>query len=151
TGFPGPSPRPVTVPPLFPGALPPALKTGCDVYYLQRNRSQMLEKVRLTWIKGLLEPSLYHLTRIELGLETQPDVVERPFDLLVQRPAQAPQALPSGTPISQIFQDSGNTLLILGQPGAGKTTLLLELTRDLLDRAAQDERYLIPVVFNLSS
>jgi hypothetical protein len=42
-------------------------------------------------------------------------------------------------------------LLILGEPGAGKTTLLLELTRDLLDRAAQDERHGIPVVFNLSS
>jgi len=27
-GFPGPSPRPVTMPPLFPGALPPALQTG---------------------------------------------------------------------------------------------------------------------------
>src|SRR5215475_4960153 len=26
-GFPGPSPRPVTVPPLFPGAIPPALQT----------------------------------------------------------------------------------------------------------------------------
>jgi hypothetical protein len=149
--FPGPSPRPVRVPPLFPGASPPALKTGRDVSYMQRNRSQMLEKVRLTWIKGLLEPSLSHLARIELGLETQPDVVERPFDLLVQRPAQAPQALPSGMPIRQIFQDSGHTLLILGQPGAGKTTLLLELTRDLLDCAAQDERHLIPVVFNLSS
>ena len=47
--------------------------------------------------------------------------------------------------------DAGNALLILGEPGAGKTTLLLELTRDLLDRAAQDESHLIPVVFNLSS
>ena len=51
----------------------------------------MLEKVRLTWIKGFLEPSLYHLTRLELGLETKPDAVDRPFDLLVQRPEQAPQ------------------------------------------------------------
>jgi hypothetical protein len=150
-GVPGPSPRPVTVPPLFPGSSPPALKIGRDIYYMQRNRSQMLEKVRLTWIKGLLEPSLSTLTRIALGLETQPDVVERSFDLLVQRPVQAPQALLSGTSISQIFQDSGHMLLILGQPGAGKTTLLLELTRDLLARAAQDERHLIPVVFNLSS
>lgn len=111
----------------------------------------MLEKVRLIWIKGLLEPSLDQLARIELGLQTRPDAVDRPFDLLVQRPEQAPQPLPTGTPISQIFQNSGNALLILGEPGAGKTTLLLELTRDLLDRAEQDENYLIPVVFNLAS
>ena len=39
----------------------------------------------------------------------------------------------------------------MGEPGAGKTTLLLELTRDLLDRAVQDESHLIPVIFHLSS
>ena len=155
-GFPGPSPRPVTAPPLFPGAIPPALKTyqtpitsGNDQF--QRNRRQMLEKVRHTWIKELLEPSLSQLARIELGLETKPDAIDRPFDLLVQRPKQAPHPLPPGTPISQIFDDAGNALLILGEPGAGKTTVLLELTRDLLDRAAQDEHHLIPVVFHLSS
>ena len=155
-GFPGPSPRPVTAPPLFPGAIPPRSRpirhrSRVGMNSSRRNRSQMLEKVRLIWIKGLLEPSLYHLARIELGLETKPDAVDRPFDLFVQRPEQAPQPLPTGTPISHIFDEAGNALLILGQPGAGKTTLLLELTRDLLDRAAQDERHLIPVVFNLSS
>jgi hypothetical protein len=155
-GFPGPSPRPITTPPLFPGALPPALNTyqtqitsGDDQF--RRNRSQMLEKVRLIWIKGLLEPSLHQIARIELGLETKPDAVDHPFDLLVQRPEQEPQPLPTGTPISHIFDEVGKALLILGEPGAGKTTLLLELTRDLLDRAVQDERHLIPVVSNLSS
>jgi DNA polymerase III delta prime subunit len=117
----------------------------------RRNRSQMLEKVRRLWIKGFLEESLDHLTRIELGLQTKPDAISRPFDLLVQHPKQVPQSLLTGTPISQIFMDSGNALLILGEPGAGKTTLLLELARTLLDRAQQDERHLIPVVFNLSS
>jgi GTPase SAR1 family protein len=117
----------------------------------RRNRSQMLEKVRLIWIKGLLEPSLHQLARIELGLETKPDAVELPFDLFVQRPQQAQQPLPAGTPISHIFDEAGKALLILGEPGAGKTTLLLELTRQLLDRAQQDEHHLIPVAFNLSS
>ena len=155
-GFPGPSPRPVTAPPLFPGALPPALKTsqtqitsGDELF--RRNRHRMLEKVRLIWINGLLEPSLEQLARMELGLEPQPDAIERPFDLLVQRPEQAPPPLPTGTPISHIFDEAGKALLILGEPGAGKTTLLLELARDLLDRAAQDEYHLIPVVFHLSS
>jgi hypothetical protein len=127
------------------------ISTAVQNEQLRRNRGQMLEKVRLIWVKGLLEPSLSHLTRIELGLETQPDAVERPFDLLVQRPKQPPHPLPIGTPISRIFNEVGKALLILGEPGAGKTTLLLELTRDLLDQAKQDESHLIPVVFHLSS
>jgi predicted NACHT family NTPase len=111
----------------------------------------MLEKVRLIWIKGLLEPSLDQLARMALSLEPKPDAVDRPFDLLVQRPKQSPQPLPTGTPISHFFNEAGKALLILGEPGTGKTTLLLELTRDLLDQATQDESHLIPVVFNLSS
>ena len=108
------------------------------------NRHQMLEKIRFIWIKGLLERSLYQLARIELELEPRPDAVQRHSE-------QAPQPLQTGTSIGQIFDEAGNALLILGTPGTGKTTLLLELTRDLLDRAVQNERHLIPVVFNLSS
>jgi internalin A len=137
-----------------------AVSAGRDVYIkvsttqdeqFRRNRRQMLEKVRFIWIKGFLEESLYHLTRIELDLETKPDAIERSFDLSIQRPAQGPQPLPTGTPIIHCFDEAGHALLILGKPGAGKTTLLLELTQDLLDRAVQDESHLIPVVFNLSS
>ena len=69
----------------------------------------------------------------------------------MQRPNQLPQPIPTGTSIFQVFNEASETLLILGAPGSGKTTLLLELTRDLLNQAAQDEDYLIPVVFNLSS
>ena len=137
------------------------VSAGRDVYIqvdtalrdepFRRNRHRMLEKVRLIWIKGLLEPSLDQLARMELGLESKPDAVDRPFDPLVQRPEQALHPLPTGTPISHVFDETGKALLILGEPGAGKTTLLLELTRALLDRAAQDECHLIPVVFNLSS
>jgi serine/threonine protein kinase len=116
----------------------------------QHHRRKMLEKVRRTWITEVLEPSLNQLARIELGLETKPDATDRPYDRAVQRPVQAPQLLPTGTPISHIFDDADNGLLILGEPGAGKTTLLLELTRDLLDRAQRDARCPIPVVFHLS-
>ena len=42
-------------------------------------------------------------------------------------------------------------MLILGKPGTGKTTTLLELTRDLLDRAENDEGHPIPVVFSLAA
>jgi hypothetical protein len=114
------------------------LNTAIQDEQFRRNRRQMLEKVRLNWITGFLEPSLHQLARIELGLETKQAAVERPFDLLVQRIEQAPQPIPTGMPISHIFDDSGRGLLILGEPGAGKTTLLLELTSDLLDRAGSD-------------
>jgi DNA polymerase III delta prime subunit len=111
----------------------------------------MLEKVRFIWIKGLLECSLNEVVRLELGLTIQPDAVECPVDLLVQRPEQPPQPLPVGIPLRQVFEEAGQALLILGAPGAGKTTLLLELTRDLLDQAEQHENHLIPVIFNLAS
>jgi predicted NACHT family NTPase len=97
----------------------------------------MLERVRFDWITQYLELSLDQLTRIELGLATKPDAVDRPFDLLAQRPKQASQPLPTGISISHIFTDSGNALLILGEPGAGKTTLLLELARDLLNEEGE--------------
>ena len=38
-----------------------------------------------------------------------------------------------------VYDAQEGALLILGAPGSGKTTLLLELARDLLDRAVQDD------------
>jgi hypothetical protein len=116
-----------------------------------RNRQAMIEKVRVTWIVGVLNQSLYQETRIALGLHTHPDAVARPMDVLVQRPHHTTRALPLNKPISEVYDELNGTMLILGAPGAGKTTLLLELTRDLLDRARQDLTHPIPVVFPLSS
>ena len=42
-------------------------------------------------------------------------------------------------------------LLILGNPGLGKTTIILTLAKALIERAKQDDNYLIPVLFNLST
>ena len=55
------------------------------------------------------------------------------------------------TKISDVFDKADSKLLILGNRGTGKTTLLLELTRDLLKRAENEERYPFPVVLLLSS
>src|SRR5512135_310126 len=115
-----------------------------------RNRSRMLGKVRRIWITGLLERSLFHETRILLGLSERLDAVARPMDLLVQRPGQGERPLPPGTQIVKVF-DAMEQLLILGAPGSGKTTLLLELARDLLARAEDDPTHPIPVVFPLST
>jgi DNA polymerase III delta prime subunit len=117
----------------------------------QRNRSRMLQRVRGFWVDGVLEQSLHQMVRLQLGLETRPEAVPDPWELVVQTPDQAPRLLPSGVEITAVFDQLGQALLILGAPGAGKTTLLLELARDLLDRADQDPAHAIPVVFNLSS
>jgi len=117
----------------------------------QRNRRAMLTKVKSIWIEGLLEQSLAKELRIALDLTEQPDAVTLPLNALVQELHRPPRALPAGTPIVNVFDQMGGTLLILGAPGAGKTTLLLELAHDLITRAEHDEGHPIPVVFNLSS
>src|SRR6266487_184634 len=117
----------------------------------QRNRRAMLAKVKAIWIDGLLEQSLAKEFRIALDLIEQPDAVDLPLNALVQELKHPPRLLPAGMPMIRVFEQMGGALLILGAPGAGKTTLLLELARDLITRAEQDQGHPIPVVFNLSS
>jgi len=117
----------------------------------QRNRSLMLDRVRTAWIKEVLEQSLGAIAWIELGLERRPEAVRHPAALVAQWPTGQARALSAGASIDAVFDEMGSALLILGAPGSGKTTLLLELTRRLLDRAAKDLDYPMPVVFNLAS
>lgn len=117
----------------------------------KRNRSRMLDKVEQFWVKDVLEQSLYQVARIELGLEQASGQVHHPWESIVQRGNQPPILLPAGKPMIEVFDDFHGELLILGMPGAGKTTMLLELTRDLIFRARNDDSYPIPVVFNLST
>jgi serine/threonine protein kinase len=117
----------------------------------QRNRQTLLRKVRFIWIEGVLHHSLHSKVLLTLGLEKQPDAVADPWQLMLQQPETVPRPLPSGTRVTQVYDNAVGELLILGAPGAGKTTLLLELANDLLRRAEQDEQHPVPVVFNLSS
>ncbi len=117
----------------------------------QRNRQAMLKRVRTIWIEGLLDQSLANELRIALDLTEHPNAVAMPLNALVQELRRPPRPLLSGTPIITVFEQMDGALLILGAPGAGKTTLLLELARDLIARAEDDEGHPIPVVFNLSS
>jgi hypothetical protein len=116
-----------------------------------RNRRAMLELVKNMWIKGVLEKSLYDEVLIELGMEERPDEVSHPWDVQVQMPDKPNRILPSSASITQIFDEMNGAMLILGQPGSGKTTMLLELARECIIRAQQDENRPIPVIFNLSS
>ena len=116
-----------------------------------RNRRAMLELVKNTWIKGVLEKSLYNEVLIELGMEERPSAVGHPWDMQVQMPDKPNRTLPPGTSMMEMFDAMNGAMLILGEPGSGKTTMLLELARDGIDRAQQDDNQPIPVVFNLSS
>jgi DNA polymerase III delta prime subunit len=117
----------------------------------KQNRQRMLERVQAVWIRGLLEKSLHGAALIALGLHEQPDAIANPWRLAVQELEHPASPLPSGTRITQVYDEAGGELLILGPPGSGKTTLLLELARDLLSRAQKDDTHTMPVVFNLSS
>jgi GTPase SAR1 family protein len=103
------------------------------------------------WITGVLQPSLPQDILLDLGLTEGPAMVARMLDLFVQRSDLVDQVYAPGTRLVDIFDQLDRALLILGAPGAGKTTLLLTLTQDLLQRAAQDPQYPLPVVFPLSS
>lgn len=117
----------------------------------RRNRQAMLQKVRAIWVDGLLRQSLAEVARIELALAERSEAVQLPLRAQYQELERPSHDLPAGTRIVDAFDEAGGSLLILGAPGSGKTTLLLELCRDLLVRAEQDETQPIPVIFNLSS
>jgi DNA polymerase III delta prime subunit len=128
-----------------------ALKYSPTPKQRNRNREAMLQLVKNTWVKGVLEQSLHGAVMIELGLEYQAGAVERPWDMVLQAVGQQNHTLPHGTKIINVFDEVNRALLILGEPGSGKTTMLLELARDLIARTEWDDGQPMPVVFNLSS
>ena len=116
-----------------------------------RYRQNMLQLVWNTWIEGYLKKSLHNEVLIELGMETKPDAVDHPWDMIVQMPDGESKLVPAGTTMLELFDQVNGSLLILGEPGSGKTTMLLELCRLTIERATEDPLQPIPVVFNLSS
>lgn len=118
----------------------------------QENRQRMLKNVRSSWIEGVLHKSLWNEARILLKLTAKPEVVVRPSDWALRRAGVVGDTpIPAGTKIITVYEQEQEELLILGDPGSGKTTLLLEIAEELLNRAAGDPNYPIPVVFGLSA
>jgi predicted NACHT family NTPase len=115
----------------------------------QRNRRVMLDHVENFWVKGVLEKSLHGAALLELGIKEDPSKVSYPWTIN----RESTNETLAGKSMLEIFREIGlgRSLLILGAPGSGKTTMLLELARQLIERARQDDTEPIPVMFNLAS
>lgn len=122
-------------------------------------RQILLDKVNNCWIKPILENQLQSQLKIELGLEEHPDALNLHSRIAFETPQQHRRNFSLGTRAIDVFDElngndetiTGRTLLILGEPGSGKTITLLEIARDLVADAREDETLPIPVVLNLSS
>lgn len=130
-------------------AAPPERAAVTDVD--RANIRRLLDRVEQDWIKGVLEASLHHRARLELGLDWREDAVLHPWDRIVVAPDRPIRTLGGGDSITGVFQAAQNTLLVLGEPGAGKTTTVLELTRNLIARARASAAEPAPVVLALST
>jgi hypothetical protein len=113
------------------------------------NRRLMLDKVQRTRVDSVLGKPLPGAVPIILRLREQSDMISNASRPRFHQP-DASALIPS-TDILPLYENAGSTLLILGKSGSGKTTLLLQLARELIKQARQDETMPIPVVFNLSS
>jgi CHAT domain len=117
---------------------------------LRRGLDLLAQMVQRYWIDGVLEPSVFRAALIALDMDRVAGAVVSPWVDVFTESGRASQ-LPPGQAVTQVFEDEGGALLILGEPGAGKTTAMLGLLRDLLERLAHDHTRPVPVVFNLSS
>ncbi|MHC5771644.1 MAG: NACHT domain-containing protein [Nostoc sp.] len=115
------------------------------------------ERILLAAVKeevtARLRQSLHNAVLINLGKESQPQQVKRPWDAEIKIGLKPAVPLPETTTIVEVFDspDIAGKLLILGAPGSGKTTTQLELAQVLVNRAEEQFNYPIPVLFNLSS
>ncbi|MFN6486947.1 MULTISPECIES: NACHT domain-containing protein [unclassified Nostoc] len=117
-----------------------------------KNERMLLAAVKEE-VAARLRQSLHNAVLINLDKESQPQQVERPWDIEISIGQRSPETLPRTTSILEIFdsQEIGGKLLILGMPGSGKTTTQLELAQALIMRAEEQPDYPVPVLFNLSS
>jgi eukaryotic-like serine/threonine-protein kinase len=117
----------------------------------RRNLANLLGHVKRTWITDVLEHSVHEAALLELGMREEAGAVEHPWERVLETPAEPGGVLPPDRSISQVFEDVGRLLLILGEPGSGKTTTLLTLARECIHQAERDPTAPVPVVLSLST
>ncbi len=101
------------------------------------------------WIEGVLETSVHNAILLSVDKQLRVELVEHPWERVLEIPNKPSQILPVNKPIHEIFNEVGRSLLILGEPGSGKTISLLELAKEL--SINNDPIEPIPAIFNLSS
>ncbi len=114
------------------------------------NRNIMLDRVYQYWVTDVLEKSLYNQVMITLGIEKQHNQT-RLNSARIWTQQKTNELLPKDTKLIEVFDENKNNLLILGEAGSGKTTELINLAKNLIQRAKEDEDLPIPVIVNLSS
>ncbi len=132
-------------------------------------RQALLKRLRVEFNKKKVD-TLYEVQKIPLDFVEQPEKVGRPqLSLKSEKKTQLQTPSPknwilqifspfrekiieSERSISSIYhqEDILGKLLILGNPGYGKTTELLNLAIELLDGALKDEKFPMPIIFELS-
>ncbi len=115
----------------------------------RRDLGNLLKNFETTWIKGVLQKSVYDAVLLDLGMESRTDVVAHPWRLELERPDQERAMLSPEKTIKEIFYETNRRLPILGEPGSGKTTTLLQLARDLMVEVDEAFTHPVPVIFNL--
>ncbi len=117
----------------------------------RHNRHVMIQRVKLLWLKGVLEESLHGAELIDLNMAARPNAVADSYAPGWEQGDEFDTPLPIGTKIWDVFGENGGALLIMGAPGAGKTTTLLQLVTDLVQQAELDEAKSVPVVLSLAT
>jgi TPR repeat protein len=115
-----------------------------------RARARLLERVQRSWITEVLERSLYQEARLELGLEKTADE-PHPWGMVSAAASGPREPVLPGTPVSDIFNELDQAMVVLGAPGSGKTTVMLELLREMLTRSRAGSDTRMPVVLPLAS
>lgn len=115
------------------------------------NRERFLNRLTTGWIQGVLDASLQDLKLIDVKLKYVPGATEIRSAMRVQGYPEPSSSLPSAVHVSDVFDQVGASLLILGDAGAGKSTAMLLLCRDLLGCATREPSRPLPAVFNLTT
>lgn len=117
----------------------------------RHNRYVMIQRVKLLWLKGVLEESLHGAELLDISMATRPNAVANSQAPGWQQGDEFDTPLPLGKKIWEVYDEAGGALLIMGSPGAGKTTTLLQLVTDLVQRAELDAQQPVPVVLSLAT
>lgn len=114
-----------------------------------RYRQNFIATVKMLKIQGVLQTALHETIPIVLRLDDCPQALARPLATWDGR--LIVREIDSNQKIIDIFDNSGQSLLVLGAPGSGKTFTLLELCAALVERADDNDSYPVPVMLDLDT